>query len=268
MRALMKIGFGLLVLAMVLVALSYSMLRAHGISGPTNPEGRIVTSETRTLDGNVEAIELSGPINLTLRQGAVASMVVTGEQRLLSKVETNQDGATLHIGIKGMLLHHRQPLQVVMVLPSIERLDVTGSGQSIVNGFSGEKIDVRLKGSGNVKFTGRFQQVSAAVHGSGELEMNGGTSDSVDVELVGSGDITVVGACKKFKADQTGSGDLNAQHLDADDAVVNLHGSGSSIITAKKVATVVLRGSGDVNVYGSPDQRSVNRTGSGDVTFN
>jgi hypothetical protein len=243
------------------------MLRAQGISGPSNPEGRRIASETRTIGKGIVAVDLGGPIDMTLRQGPVASLVVRGEQRLLGNIETVEEDGTLHIDTKGMLLHHRQPLQVVLVLPALESLSVHGSGDSTVNGFSGEKLEVQLNGSGNVKFNGRFKDITAGVRGSGDLELNGGSSDSVDVALVGSGQMTVVGSCKELKAEQTGSGDLNAQHLNADQASVELHGSGTSIISARKMAAVTLRGSGDVSVYGNPDERSIHKTGSGEVTF-
>jgi hypothetical protein len=268
MRALMKVGFSLLVLAFLLIGLSYSMLRAQGVSGSSNPAGRVLESETRSLGNGIRAIDLSGPIDMTLRQGAVPSLVVRGEQRLLGNVATTtgNDG-TLHIRTTGMLLFHRQPLQVTLVLPSIEDVAVRGSGDSTVNGFSGERIEVRLNGSGNLKFNGRFKQVKASIHGSGELEMNGGSSDKVEVAVVGSGKLTVVGSCKQFKAEQTGSGDISARHLSADEVSLQLTGSGDASVTALKAATISLRGSGDVVVYGGPGERNVSRNGSGEVTF-
>lgn len=267
MRTLLKIGFGLLLLSFLLIGMSFSMLKANGTSNRSNPEGRMVSSETRPINTDVTEIDLSGPIDMTLRQGAVASLTVKGEQRLLGNIDTTQEGKVLHIGTKGMLLHHRQPLQVVLVLPSINRLNIRGSGDSTINGFSGERVDVQLFGSGNVKFNGRYKDVSAAVHGSGDMEMNGGSSEKVDVALVGSGQMTVVGSCKKFTADQTGSGDLDAEHLASDATAVNLRGSGTSVVQAIKTAEVTLRGSGDVSVLGNPTERVVNKTGSGDITF-
>ena len=267
MRALLKIGFGLLLLGFMLIGMSYSVLRAQGTTSRSNPEGRMVASETRHIGTDVTEIDLSGPIDMTLRQGAVASLTVKGEQRLLGNVDTTQEGKLLHIGTKGMLLHHRQPLQVVLVLPSINKLNIRGSGDSTINGFSGDRVDVQLFGSGNVKFNGRYKDVSAAVHGSGDMEMNGGSSDKVEVALVGSGQMTVVGSCKEFKADQTGSGDLDAEHLASDATAVNLRGSGTSVVQALKTAEVTVRGSGDVSVLGNPTERNVSKTGSGDVTF-
>ncbi len=267
MRTLFKVGSTLLLLAFILVGLSYNMLRAQGTGRPYNAEARSLITEERKLGPDVTQIELSGPIDLTLRHGAVASMSVRGEQRLLGNVVTSTDGGVLHIATKGMMLHHRQPLKVTLVLPAIAKLTVHGSGDSTVNGFSGERMELGLHGSGSVKFNGRYKEVAASLHGSGDLELNGGTSDKVDVTLAGSGQLTVVGTVRQFKSTQTGSGDLEAEHLTAEEANVDLHGSGSTTVTATKAVEVNLRGSGNVNVHGNPTERNVNRNGSGEVEF-
>ena len=268
MRALMKTGLGLLLLAFLLIGLSYGMLRAQGIGGPSNPAGRSVQSDTRSLGKPVRAIDLGGSIDLTLRQGAVAQLVVRGEQRLLDKIDTTigADG-TLHIETVGMLLHHRQPLQAILVLPSIEAIMVRGSGDSTIDGFSGERVEVQLNGSGNVRFNGRFRQVKATIRGSGELEMNGGASDEVDASVLGSGKLTMVGSARQFRAGLTGSGDIDARHLGADQVNLQLTGSGDAVVSATKSIDVSLRGSGDVTVHGAPPARNVSRNGSGEVSF-
>ena len=267
MRALFKVASAMLVLAFLLIGLAYGALRSQGLARPANAEGRSLASDKRSVDKEINAVELSGPIELTLRQGAIASLEVRGEQRLLPNIETSVDGGTLHIETKGMLLHHRLPLQVVLVLPSLDTLKFHGTGESTVNGFSGERIEVEMTGSGDVKFNGRYREVVASLHGSGDLELNGGNSERVEVELKGNGDLTVVGSCKQFKADQTGSGDLNAEHLTAQAANVELNGSGTALVLAKKSVDVSLNGSGKVSVYGQPEQRTVNSTGSGAVNF-
>ncbi|NHZ32757.1 head GIN domain-containing protein [Massilia rubra] len=267
MRSLLKVGFGLLLLAFVLIGLFYGMLRAQGTTRPNNPEGRMLASETRAVAANITTITLGGPIDMTLRQGAVPSLTVRGEQRLLGNVETVSEGGNLHIDTKGMLLHHKQPLQVVLVLPALETLQIRGSGDSTVNGFNGDKLELQLHGSGNVKFNGRYREVEAELQGSGDIELNGGSSDKVDVSVVGSGSMTVVGAAKAFKVSQMGSGDLDAEHLSADAVTIDLMGSGSAIVQARKSASVNLRGSGDISVHGNPDERNITRNGSGDVSF-
>ncbi|HWJ93865.1 MAG TPA: DUF2807 domain-containing protein [Telluria sp.] len=267
MRALLKLGFGLLVLAFALIGVSYAMLRTHGTSTPNAGEGRKIASETRQVGKNISAVELSGPIDLTLRYGTTPSLEIKGEQRLLGNIEATQDGNTLHIATRGIVLAHHHPLQAVLVLPALTNVNVDGSGDSTVDGFAGEHIDVQLDGSGSVKFNGRYRQVNAVLHGSGDMDLDVGNSQRVAAEVVGSGHMTLAGNSVELVSEATGSGSMNAQHLRADKVSVRQLGSGSSTVNAQKSVTVSLSGSGDVEVHGSPSQRSISRTGSGDITF-
>ncbi|HEV7814303.1 MAG TPA: head GIN domain-containing protein [Janthinobacterium sp.] len=267
MRTLIKVGVSMLLLGLVLIGLSYSMLRAEGISNPASAAGRAVRAEKREIGKGISSVDLSGPIDLTLSQGATPSMRVRGEQRLLANIDTTQDGETLHIGTKGMLFHHRHPLQVELVLPSLQQLDVHGSGDSSVNGFSGERFRLQLNGSGNVTFNGRFKNIVGGLHGSGDLNLNGGNSDKVELEIIGSGQITSSGSTRSLEAQMTGSGDLDAEHLAADKVTMSLQGSGTANVFAKEAAELTLRGSGDIQIHGNPSQRSVSRSGSGEVKW-
>lgn len=267
LRTLARIGLSLLVLAFVLVGISYSMLRVQGVANPSSTAGRVTRTETREIGHGIRAIDLEGPIDLTVRQGAIPALKVRGEQRLLGNVAASQDGDTLRIGTTGMVFHHRRPLQVELTLPSLNEVTVRGNGDSSVQGFSGEHLTVELNGSGNLNFNGRYRHVTATVRGSGNLNLKSGSSDEVKLDVVGSGAISTSGSCKALAADITGSGNIDAQHMASDDAVINLQGSGSAQAFARKSATVTVAGSGDATVYGNPDQRVVSRTGSGSVGF-
>jgi hypothetical protein len=268
MRALMKIGFAMLVLAFVLIGASYSLLRAQGTSGPSTPGSRLVATEKRTLDAAaVTHVDLSGPINLSLRQGTSASLEVRGEQRLLANVDTSVDGKTLHIGPRGILLRHRQPIEVTLTLPNLETLNINGSGDHTVSGFAGERVELTLGGTGSIRFNGRYREIMANLHGSGDMEVTGGNSDRVIAQMIGSGRLTLVGASRELHAEMLGSGDFDARHLRAEDVHLTHQGSGTSALYARTEANVELRGSGDVTVYGNPDHRDVSRNGSGSVAF-
>lgn len=266
MRALLKVGFSLLMLAFVLIGLSYAALRANGVAAAS--EGRQVASEKREVPAGVTAIDLDGPIDLAVRYGAAPSLVVRGEARLLDNVDVNADGEVLHIGIRGMVLGHRRPLEVELMLPSLASVKIDGSGDSTVNGFSGERIDVRMQGSGSLRFNGRFRQVDAALSGSGELDLNAGSSiERFDAALTGSGHMTIVGGARELHANASGSGELDARHLRAGKVEVSQTGSGQSTVHARESVAASISGSGDIEVNGNPAERSVSRTGSGAVTF-
>ena len=267
MRSLLKVGFSLLLLAFVLIGVSYSMMRANGVETGVRAERRAVASETRVLARGIDAVELSGPIDLTLRYGPTPSLTVKGEERLLANIDTAQEGSVLRIGTRGMLLHHRQPLQAVLVLPNVARVAVDGSGDSVITGLSGDTILLQLTGSGSVKFNGRYQHVDASLRGSGDLDLNTGNTEEITLEQQSSGHITAVGSARKLAVKKDGSGELDAQHLRADDVTLKQTGSGDSAVLARETIAIEMSGSGDVRVRGGPRVQSVARTGSGEVTF-
>jgi hypothetical protein len=268
MRALLKVGFSLLVLAFLLIGATYGLLRAQGTTGGGNFESRMMSSDKRDIGKGITSVELTGPIDLTLRYGPTPSLEIHGEQRLLGNIESVQEGGVLHIGPRGILLRHRQRLQAVLVLPQLGSLTISGSGDSTVDGFSGEQIELTYDGSGSVKFNGRYRRVTAALHGPGDLEVEGGNSDKVSAELAGSGHMTLAGAARELNVHVAGSGELDAQHLRAESVSVEQMGSGHSSVQARTRLIASISGSGDVDVYGNPNQRTVSRVGSGDVSFN
>ena len=265
MRTLFKIGLSLLVLAFVLIGLSYSVLRAQGVS--VRHEGRNVSEETRSVTREIRAVELSGPIDLTLHYGARPSLVVRGEQRLLANVETIQEGRVLLIGTRGIVLRHREPIKVELTLPALDRVGVDGSGNTEVNGFTGERIELELNGSGSLEFNGRYRQARAVVQGSGDLTLDAGNGDLVEGELMGSGTLALAGAARSVKVGSSGSGTLDARRLRAENVDVRQTGSGNTSVTAHATVAAAVSGSGDIDVYGNPPKRTVSRTGNGDVHF-
>lgn len=266
MRALMKVGFSLLLLAVVLVGLGYSMLRANGTVHAA--EERAGGQETRAVPAGIEQVQVDGPIDLQLRYGSVASLQVSGEQRMLGNVEVSGDGKVLRIGIRGMVLRHRLPLVVELVLPALSAVTIDGSGDSTVNGFSGDDVAVQLNGSGSLRFNGRYRNASVGLSGSGDMDVNAGAAlDRVETRLMGSGRITVIGTARELEANTTGSGHLDAEHLRADDVTLAQTGSGDSAVQAREKVRVSLSGSGDVEVHGNPAERSLSRTGSGSVSY-
>jgi len=265
MRALLRTGFALLVLACVLIGLAYAMLRTQGTA--TRLEGRSVTSDTRTIARGVRAIELSAPVDLSVHYGPQPGLVVRGEARLLQNIETGSSGGVLRIGTRGILLRHRQPLEVEVTLPMLDRVALDGSGDTRINGFSGERIELTLSGSGSVQFNGRYRQARAVLHGSGDLSVDAGNSDAIEAELVGSGALTLAGATRRFQYEGSGTGTLDAQRLRVEQAQLRQSGSGDASVTVRDTVNAAVSGSGDIDVHGAPSQRSVSRSGSGTVHF-
>jgi hypothetical protein len=269
MRSLVKIGVGLMILAAVLIGLGAGMLRSGGTykKSAVHQTGRIVDIDTRPVTKAANTIELTGPIDLEVRQGTTPSLVVKGERRLLPNIYTNQEGAILQIGTKGMLLHHRQRIKVELVLPTLTSVDIRSNADTNITGFAGDRIELFLTGAGKAVFNGRYKEIQVGVHGSGSMSVNGGNANKVHVDLDGTGQMTLVGSTRELFIQQTGPGELTARDLAADKLDIEMKGPGTISAFARKEANINLSGSGEVSVHGNPDQRSVSRSGTGEVNF-
>lgn len=269
MKVLVRIGLGMMLLALLLVGMMTTMLRAHATSGDgvvINTSHKMKT-ETRTIGADVNVVVLKGSIDMILKQGTTPSLVVSGEESLLPLVRTEQKGDTLTIDVKEAFMHMHRPLRVEVTLPSLRELNSMGSGDSIVSGFNGEQLKLNTQGSGDVRFTGNYRNVSASTMGSGDLDLALVESNEVELKIMGSGGINTSGNSKSLTAHVMGSGDLGAEKLIADTVNVAVMGSGDSNVYARQTAIIDLKGSGDIDVHGNPGHREVNRFGSGDVNW-
>ena len=128
------------------------------------------------------------------------------------------------------------------------RVDVSGSGEVSIAGARGQSVDVDVSGSGDVDVS------------------------KVDVEdaganISGSGSVRFGGAAARVEADISGSGEVYARRLDAQRAVVRVSGSGEVEVTAKESVKINISGSGDVSVWGDPEDRDRSVSGSGEIHY-
>jgi hypothetical protein len=273
MKTLAKVGAALVLLSALMTSGFYVVLKAEGRSGISNTStvshkaDRTLTSEKRSIDAAITQIEINGPIDLKLTQAASPEMTLRAEQRLMSRFVIEQSGSTLSIKFNDATFFSKHPVAIELSLPKLQRLAVRGSGDTQVNGFNGEQIQIVVNGSGDLDFNGQYQQVNASLRGSGEIKLNTGNGKSMDLDVIGSGNLSATGQTQTLTTHLTGSGDIDAEAVPAETVTVNLNGSGDTKVHAKQAVTVSLRGSGDVNVSGKPSQRNITRTGSGDVSF-
>lgn len=260
MKIIIRTGLGMLILAIVLIALSASFMRAHAANVT-------VASESRVIDAGITHVVLSGPLELDLKQAGTASMQIKGEASMLPRVTSRIEGNTLYLGTRGIIITIRQPLIVELSLPALEKLQLQGSGNGVVRGFRGNRLELQMRGSGNLNADAQYQSVLANSSGSGDLKLNFTNSDKLELSLQGSGNALLSGQTRSLHAKLTGSGDLDSSALKANQVSVNSYGSGDTKVFAGQEIQLLMNGSGDAIVIGAPAKRNVERHGSGDILW-
>ncbi len=247
-------------------------LMAATLSATSAPALAEQTSETRAVDARVLKVKLGGIIDLRLRQGATPSLVISGDQRYVSKVVTNQQGDTLHIDIErnrhfNFGTNNKEQLRAELTLPNLNEVVSHGVGSTEISGFSGEQIRLSLDGAGSVTLASRYRNIDARLGGVGSMKLDAADSDRVELNLRGAGQIAVNGQSKLLRARLGGVGSLEARELRADTVDLNMTGLGSATVYAKSSANLSLNGLGSATVYGKPANRKSTASGLGSVSW-
>ena len=227
-------------------------------------------TETRSVDARVVRVKLDGQVDLRLKQGPVASLVISGDKKLLAGTSSEQQGDTLTIAndVKRFRFgRHGPSLRAELTLPQLREVATDSVGSADVSGFAGEEIDLRLEGAGSMKINCRYRLVTAVLGGVGSMQIEGGNYEGIDLNLRGAGFVTLKGSSTWLKASLGGLGSMDAQHLLADTVNLELSGLGNASVSARQNANLNLSGLGSVTVYGKPVNRSVSVDGLGKVSW-
>lgn len=153
------------------------------------------------------------------------SVTLEGDANVLPLIETRVEGSTLVIEPRRSYNSHRGVVARVRA-EHLESVSIRGSGDVEAAGLEGGRFVVSVAGSGDVEAQGRV--------------------DAVEVSVSGSGDVTL-------------------RDLSATEAAVSVKGSGDVDVFATGRVEARVYGSGDVQVYGSPEDVERSVIGSGDI---
>ena len=191
-----------------------------------NFDGPTATRDIAWLGG--EDLTIAVPADVVYTQGPTIKLTVTGPQGAVDQVVVDGDKLTF----AGRHGHGRRwgglgaRLQVAVSGPNTHSFSLLGSPNLKIADFNQDRLQVDIKGSGDVTGAGQAKRVNVAIFGSGDANLSGVTADEADVKIMGSGDASVA---PKDYADVAifGSGDVD---LSTRPAKLNSHIAGSGKI--------------------------------------
>jgi hypothetical protein len=183
-------------------------------------------TETRQ-PGKFSGIDLRAPADVVVSIGANPSITVSGPADVVPLLITSIHDDVLTIELKEHVMLTKA-LKVVITSPSLQAVNLAGSGSMTASGINSDSLDLNVSGSGSIVASGQVKTVNVAIHGSGGVDVHAVHANALNASVHGSGD---------------------------------LHGYASN------AAIVDLAGSGDVRISGKPSTKIVHRSGSGDVSF-
>lgn len=196
------------------------------------PRGAMVT-ESRSLASSIQAVDLRLNGEVFIERGQTPGLTIIAAENLLEHITTRISGEEIVIEQEGCIKARSSDIQVMITLPQLHTLKVSGSGNiSLEDAFETDVMRLAVSGSGTIR---------------GPLsghEMVGGIS--------GSGIIEIVGRFLHQKIAISGSGEMRNQKLLCQQAEIFISGSGNAYVHAEQKMKVVISGSGNTWFYGSP----------------
>jgi hypothetical protein len=203
--------------------------------------------ETRPLDG-FDAVEVSGGIDLVLRQGASFAVEVVVPDGDAAQIITEVRGNKLEIRRKNSLgfFDWGDHGSVNVTLPALKSLAASGGSDVRVEGsVSSDTLAIVASGGSDVS-----------------LEVAAG---ALDVEASGGSDLRLRGTARSANVRSSGGSDLNASQLTANE--VDLQSSGGSDLSIAVRDKIVAHASGgsDISYTGQPSVVDVDTSGGADI---
>jgi len=169
-----------------------------------------------------KAIVVRGFADVHARIGTQQRVDVRTDDNLVEKVRTEVRDGTLFVDLERGSYQFRSGVVVDVTVPSLDRLEISGSGDATSDGLGAGSLVLGLSGSGNIVANGTVGALTADVSGSGDLDLSRVVARAATVSISGSGDIEVQ-ATETLDANISGSGDV----LYRGSAVVHSSVSGS-----------------------------------------
>ena len=206
----------------------------------------LAAHETRSVSGFTR-IELSAPVDLEVRPGKFGATLDMDED-VARHLTTEVHGDTLQIALHGMNLGPKKKQRIQVTMPELRAVHIQGSGDADLAGFKDqEKIDLRISGSGDIRFSGTAAGIAVAIEGSGDVVLAQGQAGSLQARI-------------------QGSGNLRAADFKARNVSVAVDGSGDADIRVSGGAlSLSVNGSGDIRWAGDASAVSTATHGSGSI---
>lgn len=204
--------------------------------GGGQPGSGKVISATRPVAG-IQAIGLTYPAEVVVRQGTVESVEITAEDNLLPQLSTEVKAGTLVIENREINWTQRvnptKPVKILITVKNLTEIDLSSAGNLRVEKLTTPELRVRLSGAGDLS----LEQLK---------------TELLDCRLSGAGEIEANGSAENLKLVISGVGSFKGAELTSQSVETRLSGAGSAIVRAALQLNASLSGAGSIDYYGDP----------------
>ncbi|HJV78720.1 MAG TPA: DUF2807 domain-containing protein [Paludibacter sp.] len=204
--------------------------------------------EVRTCEP-FNAVEISGNIELTLKQDSTQGVILSFTKEHLPKIITKVENGVLHIYSEEIFLMQNRAIKVSISSNSIKSLVAKGA----------------------CKIESQFPLVSPAF----SLELLGASQANLDMKVAGlmkldvkgASKVELKGSCNEFKATGMGASEIDANDFKAKQVEVYVAGASHANVFASESINAEAYGASEIDCKGSPKSSKKSDSGASSINI-
>lgn len=204
-------------------------------------------AETVTFDfDSFDEVDISGAFNadITIVEGP-PSVEITIDDNLVDRLEVEVDDGELNVGLEFGSVSYRVEPTVVVTMPSLRGLDVSGASTAEVKDLDETTLKVQFSGASDADIQGEVAELQLDGSGAGNLRIDG-TIGAVEMDLSGASSADFTDAVvQSAKVDLSGGSE--AEFEDLAEASGDLSGGSSMLVPDGTAVSVSTSGGADVD---------------------
>jgi len=166
----------------------------------------IIIPENRDLS-NFNSIDVSSIIDVNVTFDNAQSVIVTANDNIMDRVETDVSGNTLVINLKNGN-YDNVSIKVDITIPDLSEIQNEGTGNVSIKEFDNlDNLTIKSTGTGNVIAEGMAQNLLIELTGTGNFKGFDFIAKSINAQLTGTGNIEVF-CSDELEGTITGTGNI------------------------------------------------------------
>ncbi len=197
-------------------------------------------TETYAFD-SFDKVNIGSTFESTITiQSGEPSVEITMDDNFFEHVDVDVSNGELRIRMDAGNYDHNVDPRVVITMPSLVELDLSGATETELSGLDEDEFDVEISGASSLTFEG--------------------SADKLTIDSSGSSNIEADGSAKEIRLNISGASDVDLDDVTADTADVDLSGASSAEFGEISSVTGELSGAASLEV---PDGTNVSVSTSG-----
>lgn len=227
----------------------------------TQSSGDESISETRTIAGDFNRIEVDDAIRVLFSQGDTLSVYVEAAEDVLPKIHPYVEGETLKIERKGRNIRNGGKVTVYVTCPNIRSIEVDGASSFIAETpVTVEKLELDVDGASKVSFD------KLSVASDIAFDVDGASSVSAEIsarsvlaDVDGASKLKLTGTAERAVFDADGASRIEAKELSVEEASAEADGASSVNVNAKAFGSLEASGASSITCYSPAGQEPMVR---------